>query len=187
MSKVNVEAEKKSANDLKPKAAATIDTKALQEENKQLTEALTALKAQMDELKLRHAADQKNLMERSRKEVRDAGQYSVTHFAKDLLSVFDILEESIRSLSQDERVPSSVSEGLQMTLEMLVKTLKEHDIEVINPEGETFDPNRHDAISMEMTDEVPAKTIVRVIQKGYQIKDRLLRPAMVVVAKEKSS
>ena len=182
MSKIETDAPA-SAENLKPPEEASADSA---QDLQLLKEALEKTKAQMEDMRLRHAADHKNLVERTRKEVRDAQDYSVRDFTKDLLSVFDILDESIRSISQDERAPASLAEGLQMTLDMLNKTLTEHSITTIDPQGEVFDPNRHNALSMEETNEVAPKTIVRVIQKGYQIKERLLRPALVIVAKEKS-
>lgn len=169
----------KRAEDLKPKQA--VDTKALEE----ALEALNTTNKDLEDRLLRAVAEQKNISDRARKDVADAQAYGFRNFAQSMLPVFDALDQSIASITQDETVPSSLAEGLTMTQDMLIQTLEQHQIEVIDPLNETFDPNKHDAISMQITDEIPPKTIVQVIQKGYRIKDRLLRPALVVVSKEK--
>ncbi len=152
---------------------------------------VVALQNEVAELKdriLRERAEMENLRRRTEKEKADANAYGITKFARDMLSVVDNLGRAMQSVP--ESVPDDVKplvDGVEMTQRELVNTLEKHGITQEVPEpGQKMDPNRHQAMFEVPTDEHPAGSVVQVMGVGYMIKDRLLRPAMVGVAKPQS-
>jgi molecular chaperone GrpE len=137
---------------------------------------------------LRALADMENLRRRTEREVADARQYGVASFARDVLQVadnmhraLDVIGDELRN-STDANVRSLV-EGLDLTERELMKVLEKHGVKKISPLGEKFDPNFHQAM-FEVTDGSAAPgTVAQVVQAGYLIGDRILRPALVAVAK----
>jgi molecular chaperone GrpE len=145
----------------------------------------TALAEQKDQL-LRALAETENVRRRAQREREDASKYAVTGFAKDLLSAADNLRRALDSLPEaevkDERTRSLLA-GVAATERELLGVFERHGIRRIDPKGERFDHNFHQAIfEVERMDQ-PAGTVVEVLQPGYVLQDRLLRPAMVGVAK----
>lgn len=148
------------------------------------------LQAQADKYKeafLRAKADEENVRRRSEKEIANSRKFAVEGFAKELLSVADSLKLASSSQIEDEAVKEAVKpiqEGVEITLKQLETALDKFAVKQIeaNP-GDKPDPNLHQAMSMVDSDEVESGKIVSVIQDGYQLHDRLLRPALVVVAK----
>jgi molecular chaperone GrpE len=145
----------------------------------------TALAEQKDRL-LRALAETENVRRRAQREREDASKYAVTGFAKDLLSAADNLRRALDSLPEaevkDERTRSLLA-GVAATERELLGVFERHGIRRIDPKGERFDHNFHQAIfEVERMDQ-PAGTVVEVLQPGYVLQDRLLRPAMVGVAK----
>ena len=138
----------------------------------------TELAAVRDQL-LRSKAEQENLRRRHQEELASAHKYAVNKFALELLSVKDSLEMALADQSGQF---DNLKFGVDLTLKQLAGAFEKAQIEEINPVGQALDPHRHQAISSEEAD-VAANTVVRVMQKGYAIADRLLRPAMVIVAK----
>lgn len=154
-------------------------------------EALAALTAERDELKdrvLRTLAEMENLRRRTERETADARTYAVTNFARDLLNVADNVRRAIESVPEAERGTASgafkgLLDGIELTERDLVKTLERHGVKPIEPQGQRFDPNRHQAMFEVPNPDVPAGTVVQVMQTGYIIGERVLRPALVGVSK----
>jgi molecular chaperone GrpE len=150
---------------------------------------LTVLEAELADQKdrlLRALAETENVRRRAQREREDASKYAVTGFAKDLLSAADNLRRALDSLPEaevrDERT-RSLLEGVAATERELLGVFERHGIKRIDPKGERFDHNLHQAIfEVERTDQ-PSGTVIEVLQPGYLLHDRLLRPAMVGVAK----
>lgn len=155
-------------------------------------EALDALKADLDAAKqdvLYAKAEAQNVRRRAEKDVQDARAYAATGFARDILSVSDNLERAIaaipESLREDEKMKGLVA-GIEATQRELEKVFGQHGVKRIAAVGLPLDPNQHQAMMEVPTDEHEEGTIVQEMQSGYMIKDRLLRPAMVGVAKKPS-
>jgi molecular chaperone GrpE len=156
-----------------------------------VAEALALLTAERDELKdrmLRTLAEMENLRRRTEREVADARAYAVTNFARDVLNVADNIRRALDSVPADAKVSADgplkgLIDGIELTERDLAKTLERHGVKIVEPEGQKFDPNRHQAMFEVPNPEVPAGTVVQVVQAGYVIGDRVLRPALVGVAK----
>ncbi|GJE43152.1 nucleotide exchange factor GrpE [Methylobacterium soli] len=154
-------------------------------------EALAALTAERDELKdrvLRTLAEMENLRRRTEREVADARTYAVTNFARDMLNVADNVRRAVESVPAETRSGADgafkgLLDGIELTERDLTKTLERHGVKLIEPQGQRFDPNRHQAMFEVPNAEVPTGTVVQVVQSGYVIGDRVLRPALVGVAK----
>ena len=128
---------------------------------------------------LRLQAEMDNLRRRNDKQVDDAHKYAVKNFAESLLPVVDSLEIG---LSVDGDV-EKIREGMDLTLKVLMDALKKHKVEEVNPEGEVFNPDFHQAVSMQPSETHNDNEVVTVMQKGYTLNGRLVRPAMVMVCK----
>jgi len=152
---------------------------------------LSALRTEIAELKerlLRALADAENTRRRAERERIEASQYAMTRFARDMLHVSDNLRRALSHLSPEVQaeVPSDVRgvlEGVEATERELAATLERHGVRAIEAEGAKFDPHLHQAIAEVPADGKAAGSIVNVVQTGYVIADRLLRPAMVTVAR----
>lgn len=151
-------------------------------------EALAAEAAELKDRLLRTAAELENLRKRAEREKQDAARYAITAFARDLLSVSDNLARALTSLGEDERAGASEAirnmiTGVEMTERELLNVFAKHDIRRIEPKGEKFDPNLHQAMFEVENKDLAAGTVVEVVQSGYVIGDRVLRPAMVGVSR----
>jgi molecular chaperone GrpE len=154
-------------------------------------EALVRLMKENEELKeraLRIAADMENLRRRTARDVQDARAYSVANFARDMLGVSDNLRRAIDAVPADARSGgdsglSALLEGVEMTERSMLSALERHGVKKLEPEGQKFDPHFHQAMFEVPNPNVPANTVVQVVQPGYSIGERVLRPAMVGVAK----
>jgi len=152
---------------------------------------LAAVVAERDELKdrvLRTLAEMENLRRRTEREVADARTYAVTNFARDMLNAADNIRRALESVPEAERAGAAgafkaLIDGIELTERDLGKTLERHGVKIIEPKGQRFDPNRHQAMFEVPDAEVPTGTVVQVMQSGYVIGDRTLRPALVGVAK----
>ncbi len=132
---------------------------------------------------LRAKAEVQNVRRIAAQEVTKARLFGVESLAKDFLSVADNLERAIESCGEEEQF-LSVKEGLELTLKSLEGSLSSSSIEVIDTSNKNFDPEKHEAISLIEDDSLDTNTIIDVVQKGYTIMDRTLRPAKVVVSKK---
>ncbi|MFC4171197.1 nucleotide exchange factor GrpE [Microvirga sp. GCM10011540] len=149
---------------------------------------LEAEKADLKDKFLRLMADMENLRRRTEREVADARTYAVTNFARDMLNVADNVRRAIESVPEDARAGAEgafrgLIEGIDLTERDLLKTLERHGVKRLDPQGQKFDPNVHQAMFEVPNPDVPSGTVVQVVQSGYVIGDRVLRPALVGVAK----
>jgi molecular chaperone GrpE len=151
------------------------------------TEKLKGEVADLKDKLLRALADMENLRRRTEREVKDAGTYAVTKFARDMLGVADNLRRAIETAPPEARGDGSAAKpilkGVELTERTLLQTLERHGVKPIEAAGAKFDPNLHQAVFEVPNPEVPSGTVVQVMQSGYVIADRVLRAAMVGVAK----
>jgi molecular chaperone GrpE len=152
----------------------------------QLAEAEAKAKEHWDQL-LRVKAEQENLRRRHEREVENAHKYALERFAQDLLPVIDSLEMGAEAAAGEGATLEKVREGTELTLKMLLSTMERFGIQAVHPEGEPFNPEYHQAMSMLESPEHAANTVMNVMQKGYTLNERLIRPAMVVVSKGSSA
>ena len=150
--------------------------------------ALEAERAELKDKLLRTLADMENLRRRTERDVADARTYAVTGFARDMLTAADNVRRALDSVPQDAREGAAgpltaLIEGIELTERDLLKTLERHGVKKLEPEGQKFDPNLHQAMFELPNPDVPNGTVVQVVQSGYVIGDRVLRPALVGVAK----
>lgn len=154
-------------------------------------EALVRLLKENEDLKdraMRTAAEMENLRRRTARDVHDARVYAVANFARDMLSVSDNLRRAIDAVPADAKAGgdsglAALLEGVEMTERAMLSTLERHGVKKLAPEGEKFDPNFHQAMFEVLNPNVAANTVVQVVQPGYSIGERVLRPAMVGVSK----
>lgn len=134
---------------------------------------------------LRVKADMENVRRRAKQDVENAHKFALEKFALELLPVRDSLEMGLAAADAGDNNEASdrLREGTELTLKMLVAAMEKFGIEAINPTGETFDPALHQAMSMQESADHKPNTVMAVMQKGYQLNERLIRPAMVVVSK----
>ena len=131
---------------------------------------------------LRAKAEGDNIRKRSQTEIANAHKYAVENFATELVAVKDSLEAALAS---DNATVENMRSGDELTLRQLKSVFEKFSVKEIDPKGEKFDPHRHQAISTVESDSEP-NTVVQVLQKGYLLHDRVIRPALVIVAKSKS-
>jgi molecular chaperone GrpE len=165
------------ANDAAPNAAEADPVAALEAERNELKDKL-----------LRTLAEMENLRRRSEREIADARAYAVTKFARDTLNVADNIRRALESVPDDARETAegpfkSLIEGIDLTERDLLNTLERHGVKRLDPQGQKFDPHLHQAMFEVPNPDVPNGTVVQVVQSGYVIGDRVLRPALVGVAK----
>ena len=151
---------------------------------------VAAMQAENDELKdqvLRLAAEMENLRRRTARDVADARAYSVANFARDMLQVSDNLNRALQAIPDGAREKdtglNALAEGVEMTERAMMAALERNGVKKIEPEGQKFDPNFHQAMFEIPNTDVPNNTVQQVVQAGYVIGDRVLRPAMVGVSK----
>lgn len=154
-------------------------------------EALVRLLKENEELKdkaLRAAAEMENLRRRTARDVQDARTYAIANFARDMLSVSDNLARALDAIPAEAKEAADAGlkaliEGVDITERAMLSALERHGVKRLEPQGEKFDPNFHQAMFEVPNPDVPANTIVQVVQPGYSIGERVLRPAMVGVSK----
>jgi len=150
---------------------------------------LDALKEQLQdsqEQMLRLQAEMQNVRRRAEMDVQKAHKFALEKFVKELLPVADSLEKAVESTEGQEaagELVASIRQGVEMTLNLFVSSLKKFNVEPLNPVGEPFDPQQHEAMSMVPAPDAEPNSVVAVVQKGYLLNGRVVRPAMVMVAK----
>lgn len=144
-------------------------------------EAMEAKAKEHWEQFLRTQAELENLRRRAERDLEHAHKYALERFASELLPVKDSLELGLEAASDANA--EKIREGMEMTLRMLTQVLGKFGIEEVNPAGERFDPELHQAMATQSSNECPPNTVLTVMQKGYLLNGRLLRPAMVMVSK----
>ena len=137
------------------------------------------------DLALRTQADFENFRKRAAREKEDASKYANAGFLERLLPILDNFELGLNAARTDAQA-SPIIAGMDMVAKQLQDFLTGSGVEVVKAEGEKFDPNLHEAVAQEASAEVPEGVIVRQLRKGYKLRDRLLRPAMVMVSKGKA-
>lgn len=154
-----------------------------EEEIEDLRARVNKAEKMLAEADARAQAELKNVRKRAEKDVEHAHKFALEKFAGDLLKVADSLERALATLDPDNEELQPAREGTELTLKALLDVFREHNIEQINPEGETFDPEWHEAMTMVARDDMESNRVVDVLEKGYVLNGRLLRPARVVVSK----
>lgn len=147
----------------------------------QLEEASKKARENWDKL-LRMQAEMENLRRRTEKELQNAHKYALERFVKELLPVIDSVELAVQAASADTPDISKIREGNELILKQFLSVLEKFNVTVVDPAGELFNPDRHAAMSMQPNAAVEPNTVIQVFQKGYLLNDRLIRPAMVIVA-----
>ena len=132
---------------------------------------------------LRATADAQNVKRRAEQDVEKARKFALERFSGDLLPVIDNLERSLEAASGGDEVSKSIAVGVELTLKSLLDVMKKYNIEALDPAGEPFDPQLHQAMSMVENPDVEPNSVIAVMQKGYTLNGRLIRPAMVMVSK----
>jgi molecular chaperone GrpE len=136
---------------------------------------------------LRVSAEFENFKKRTSRELEEFRKYANQSLIKEMLSVVDNLELAMNSTNGHKAIDQGLLQGLDMTHKEILKVFEKFDVKPIEAKGQAFDPTFHEAVMQEETDEYEENTVVNELQKGYLIHDRLLRPAMVVVARSKES
>ncbi|MBB67771.1 nucleotide exchange factor GrpE [Alteromonas sp. KS69] len=150
-----------------------------------LSEAQATIKEQQDSV-LRARADVENARRRAEMEVEKARKFALERFAGELLPVVDNLERAIELTDGENETVKPLLEGVEMTHKSFLSTIEKFGLSLIDPQGETFNPDLHQAMSMQESADHAPNTVMAVMQKGYQINGRLLRPAMVMVSRAPS-
>ena len=132
---------------------------------------------------LRAQADAINAQRRAEKEVEKARKFALEGFSREVLVVADNLERALSVVNPEDEAIKSIVEGIELTLKSFGDVLAKFNIEAVDPHGEPFDPQLHQAMSMVPNPEVDPNTVIAVMQKGYTLNGRLIRPAMVMVSK----
>ena len=156
------------------------------DELEQLGTALTKAEEELvmhRDAMLRMQAEMENLRKRLIRDLEKSRKFALERIMKDMLQVLDSLERGLEADSESATV-EQWREGQALTFKMLDNVLRDHDMAVIDPAGETFDPVFHQAMTVMPTDECEENTVMEVLQKGFKLHDRLLRPAMVVVSRK---
>lgn len=156
-----------------------VSVEALQAQVASLSAAMESAKEQV----LRSQAEAQNARRRAEQDVEKAHKFGLEKMVNDLLPVVDNLERALSAIDQTNESLLPIAEGIQLTHKSFIDSLARHQVIVVNPEGEPFDPQLHQAISAVPNPEVEPNTVITVFQKGYTLHGRLVRPAMVVVSK----
>ncbi len=146
-----------------------------------LATAETSLADKTEDL-LRTQAEMMNIRKRAARDVETARKYALERVVPELLEVYDSLEKGLEASKAEAATPANVQEGTELTLKLLATALKNNGVETVDPAGESFDPEFHQAVSMLPSADHEPNTVIEVFQKGYRLNGRLIRPAMVVVA-----
>ncbi len=156
-----------------------VTVEALQAQLATLASAFEAAKEQS----LRSQAEAQNIRRRAEQDVEKAHKFGLEKMVNDLLPVVDNLERALATLAGTDEALKPLVEGVELTLKSFVDALARHQVAVVFPEGEPFDPNLHQAVSAVPNPDVEPNTVLNCFQKGYTLHGRLVRPAMVVVSK----
>jgi molecular chaperone GrpE len=158
----------------------------VEELQKQLAESEKKATENLDKV-LRIQAEMENLKRRTQKDLENAHKFALEGFSKELITVIDSLELGVQAITGESEEVHKFKEGSELTLKQFEATFTKFNIEKIDPVGENFNPDLHQAMTMQPSTEVEPNTILNVFQKGYSLNGRLLRPAMVVVAKAENA
>jgi molecular chaperone GrpE len=171
--------------------AASLDGVSLEEAQiidleQQLAKATATIQEQKDSV-LRARADMENARRRAEQEIDKARKYALEKFAGELLPVIDNLERAMQSADAEDAAVKPLLDGVDLTHKSFITIVEKFGMEVIDPQGEAFNPDHHQAMSMQESVDVAPNTVLAVMQKGYVLNGRLLRPAMVMVSRAPSA
>ena len=139
--------------------------------------------AEQQDLMLRIKAESENIRRRASMDVEKAHKFALEKFASDLLPVVDNLERALGFIDRDDEALKGVVEGVELTLKSFLDTVAKYGVNQLDPQGQPFNPEQHQAMSIQPSGDVAPNTVTFVMQKGYELNGRLLRPAMVGVSK----
>ena len=173
--------EEASLEDVVPEAAEESDE---EQENieQQLEKAQETIKDYWDQM-MRLRAEIENNRKRAERDIENAHKYALKNFIENLLPIIDSMEMGQNAAVADNATLESIREGSALTMNMFVQVLEKNGLQQIDPLGEKFDPEKHQAISMIEAEGADSNSVIEVMQKGFMLNERLVRPAMVVVAK----
>ena len=175
---VNTEEKLQSEAEIDPSESTEDQEEQTVNEVEELQQKLSTLGEQL----LREQAEMQNVRRRAQRDVESAHKFALEKFATELLSVVDNLERAIGAIDAEDESQKAVAEGLELTLKTFIDVLTKHSVVPVDPEGQPFDADLHQAVSMLPNAEVEPNTVINVFQKGYTLNGRLIRPAMVVVS-----
>ena len=172
----------------------------VEDQHDQAQEVITAEQEKINELELALAtaqsivADQKdsvirakaevdNIRRRAAQDVEKARKFALEKFAGEMLTSVDNLERALQSIDKDDESNKSIIEGVELTLQGLITSLEKFGVKAVDPQDQPFNPELHQAMSMQEVPDVAPNTVIAVMQKGYELNGRLIRPAMVMVSK----
>ena len=147
-----------------------------------LAEARRAAQEHLDRA-LRAQAELENVRRRAERDLAQAHKFALERFVSELLPVKDSLELGLTASAGEEAGAAGIAQGVELTLRMLEQVMDKFGVKAVDPAGEPFDPGLHQAMTMQESDTVESGTVLTVVQKGYLLNERLVRPAMVIVAK----
>ena len=162
-------------------AAGIVDVE-LQEMTLALTAAEQELALHRDAM-LRMQAEMENLRKRLIRDLEKSRRFALERIMKDLLQVRDSMDRGLE-IDAESTTATALLEGQALTQKMLAKVMQDHDLELIDPLGEAFNPEFHEAVTVQPSAELEENSVMEVLQKGYKLHDRLIRPAMVVVSRK---
>ena len=182
----NVEAAEAQAETETEATEATVETSKeldmIAELGKKLALAEQKIKDQQDSV-IRAKAEMENVRRRATQDVEKAHKFALDKFADGLLPVIDSMEMAISHADKEDEALKPMIEGVELTLKSMLATVEKFGLKAIDPKDEAFNPEKHQAMSMQAVEGVPANQVIAVMQKGYELNGRLIRPAMVMVSK----
>lgn len=167
-----------------PTSESDVDGSELEQLKAKLAQAEASLTDQKEAV-LRAHAESDNIRRRAERDVQSAHKFALESFVESLLPVIDSLEQGLAQPAESEEA-KALKEGMELTLKIFIDTLKKKNVEQLDPVGESFNPELHEAMSMQENEEFEANAVIAVFQKGYALNGRLVRPARVVVNKGKA-
>lgn len=170
------------ANEAEVQSDAEDETSMIDELSKKLALAEQKIIDQKDSV-IRAKADMENLRRRAALDIEKAHKFALDKFADGLLPVIDSLEMAISHADKDDDALKPMVDGVELTLKSMLATIEKFGLKVIDPKDEEFNPEKHQAMSMQVVEGVAANQVIAVMQKGYELNGRLVRPAMVMVSK----
>lgn len=171
------------AEDIETQGDEAVDAEALKEQLALATAEIADLQKQLAELQPRAQAEMANVRRRAEQDVEKARKFALEKFAGELLPVMDSLERAIEACQAEDEATMRLKEGVEMTHKLFLDGMGKFNVETLDPTGEAFNPEHHQAMSMVDAPDAEPNTVVAVMQKGYLLNGRLIRPAMVMVAK----
>ena len=181
MSNEEIEKTEEQTNETQQAEEAAAEEVAGQDVEKLLEDARNKADEHWNEL-LRARADLDNMRRRHSRDLENAHKHALDKFVLELLPIFDSLELGLKAAQGEDANLEAVRNGMEMTLNMFLTSIGKFGLEQIDPEGQAFDPELHQAMSMQTVEGVEANQVIAVMQKGFSFNGRLLRPAMVMVS-----